>query len=236
MTEREALALAHPEQLVLWIWESEQVRQERVSGVDTLVTRLESVPVARLAEEFEVYQHQEHLAQTSLADLLEALCQVLRGSPAAPAQVLAPLVVWHETRDSRVVDEALDELHWMDPDAFWFLLQSFLNHPDQRLIDMASRAGERAERTGESGSDRRRDILDGLAEIINEVAGVAMEEVRMGARFKEDLDLDSLSIVEVVVAAEERFDISIPDRDIMTVQTVREAVDYIVNAPSRPPR
>lgn len=233
MAEREASAMAHPEQLVLWLWESEQVRRARVSGIDTLVARLESVPVARLAEEFEVYQHREQLTQISLADLLEALCRVLRGSPTIPAQVLAPLVVWHETRDSRVVDEALDELHWMDPDAFWFLLQSFLNHPDQRLIDTASRAGERAEQTGESGSDRRRDILDGLAEIINEVAGIAVEDVRMGARFNEDLDLDSLSLVEVVVAAEERFDISLPDEDVIGVRTVREAVDRIVNAPSR---
>lgn len=233
MAEREASAMAHPEQLVLWLWESEQVRRARVSGIDTLVARLESVPVARLAEEFEVYQHREQLTQISLADLLEALCRVLRGSPTIPALVLAPLVVWHETRDSRVVDEALDELHWMDPDAFWFLLQSFLNHPDQRLIDTASRAGERAEQTGESGSDRRRDILDGLAEIINEVAGIAVEDVRMGARFNEDLDLDSLSLVEVVVAAEERFDISLPDEDVIGVRTVREAVDRIVNAPSR---
>ncbi|GGP31538.1 hypothetical protein GCM10010278_00130 [Streptomyces melanogenes] len=233
MAEREALAMAHPEQLVLWLWESEQTRRARVRGLDHLVARLERVPVARLAEEFEAYQHQGYLAQTSLADLIEALCQVLRGNPSAPAQVLAPLVVWHETRDSRVVDDALDELHWMDPDAFWFLLQSFLNHPDQRLIDTASRAGERAEQTDESGSDRRRDILDGLAEIINEIAGIAVEDVRMGARFNEDLDLDSLSLVEVVVAAEERFDLNIPDQDIMDVRTVREAVDYIVNAPSR---
>ncbi|MFC0845053.1 MULTISPECIES: acyl carrier protein [Streptomyces] len=76
-------------------------------------------------------------------------------------------------------------------------------------------------------------MLDGLAEIINEIAGIAVEDVRMGARFNEDLDLDSLSLVEVVVAAEERFDLNIPDQDIMDVRTVREAVDYIVNAPSR---
>ncbi|WHM41156.1 acyl carrier protein [Streptomyces sp. BPTC-684] len=76
-------------------------------------------------------------------------------------------------------------------------------------------------------------MLDGLAEIINEIAGIPVEDVRMGARFNEDLDLDSLSMVEVVVAAEERFDLRIPDEDVMGVLTVREAVDYIVNAPSR---
>ncbi|WP_101392710.1 acyl carrier protein [Streptomyces sp. TLI_146] len=100
---------------------------------------------------------------------------------------------------------------------------------------MASRAGEWAERTGERGSDRRRDILDGLAEIINEIAGVPVEEVRMGARFAEDLDIDSLSMVEVVVAAEERFDLRILDEDVMDVRTVREAVDYIANSASTRP-
>ncbi|MFD9488292.1 acyl carrier protein [Streptomyces sp. NPDC059991] len=76
-------------------------------------------------------------------------------------------------------------------------------------------------------------MLDGLAEIINEIAGVPVEDVRMGERFAEDLDLDSLSMVEVVVAAEERFDIRIPDEDVMGVRTVRAAVDYIINAPLR---
>ncbi|MFI1104757.1 acyl carrier protein [Streptomyces melanogenes] len=98
---------------------------------------------------------------------------------------------------------------------------------------MASRAGERAERTGEGRSDRRREILDGLAEIINEIGGVAVEDVRMGARFVEDLDLDSLSMVEVVVAAEERFEIHIPDQDVIGVRTVREAVEFIANATPR---
>ncbi|MFD9565761.1 acyl carrier protein [Streptomyces sp. NPDC059994] len=76
-------------------------------------------------------------------------------------------------------------------------------------------------------------MLDGLAEIVNEIAGVPVEDVRMGERFAEDLDLDSLSMVEVVVAAEERFDIRIPDEDVMGVRTVRAAVDYIINAPLR---
>ncbi|WP_371657128.1 MULTISPECIES: acyl carrier protein [unclassified Streptomyces] len=75
-------------------------------------------------------------------------------------------------------------------------------------------------------------MLDGLAEIINEIAGIPVEEVRMGARFNEDLELDSLSMVEVVVAAEERFDLRMPDEDVVGVRTVREAVDYMINAPS----
>ncbi|MFD5538978.1 acyl carrier protein [Streptomyces sp. NPDC127079] len=92
---------------------------------------------------------------------------------------------------------------------------------------MATRAGEQAERLGESRSDRRREILDGLAGIINEIAGISVEDVHMSDSFADDLDIDSLSMVEVLVAAEELFALQIPDEDVRSVTTVREAVDYI---------
>ncbi|WP_344074249.1 acyl carrier protein [Streptomyces crystallinus] len=77
-------------------------------------------------------------------------------------------------------------------------------------------------------SGRRREVLDGLAEIINEIAGVPVEDVRMSALFTDDLDLDSLSLVEVIVAAEERFRLQIPDADVVDVLSVRDAVNYLV--------
>ncbi|MFD3374826.1 MULTISPECIES: acyl carrier protein [unclassified Streptomyces] len=92
---------------------------------------------------------------------------------------------------------------------------------------MATRAGERAEHVDESGSRNKREILDGLADIINEIAGIPAEEVHMGASFTDDLDVDSLSLVEVLVAAEERFNVRISDEDARHVHTVRAAVDYI---------
>ncbi|MBD0747750.1 acyl carrier protein [Streptomyces sp. CBMA152] len=92
---------------------------------------------------------------------------------------------------------------------------------------MAARAGERAERA-DDGSDRRGEVLEVLADIINEVTGVAVEDVQMGADFVADLDIDSLSMVEVAVAAEEQFALSIPDTEIGGMRTVRDAVDYIV--------
>lgn len=233
LPQSEARALAHPEQLALWLWESGRRAGERRSGIDALEERLLRLPEELLADEFTPYEYREPMTRHPLADLLEALCRVLRDRPAMPARVLAPLVVWHETRDSPLVDEALAELHWMDPDAFWLVLQSFLNHPDQRLIDVAARAGERAERADESGSDRRREVLEGLAEIINEVTGVPVEEVRMGADFLTDLDIDSLSMVEVAVAAEEQFGLSIPDESLMGLRTVRDAVDFIVKRRSQ---
>jgi acyl carrier protein len=74
------------------------------------------------------------------------------------------------------------------------------------------------------------EILGGLAEIVNEIAGTDIEDVQLDKSFTEDLDIDSLSMVEVVVAAEERFDVKIPDDDVKGLKTVGDAVDYIVKA------
>ena len=219
--------MAHPQHLALWLWHSERDRRRRRGGIGALAERLEGLPMSELPTEVEEYQHAVRLPQRSLADFLEALCRVLREEPTRLAQVLAPLVVWHESRDTGMVDEALDELHWLDPDSFWFIVQCLLNHPDQRLITTATRAGERAEQVGESGSDDKREILDGLADIMNEIAGIPIEDVHMGATFADDLDVDSLSMVEVVVASEERFDIRILDEDVLHLRTVRDAVAYI---------
>ena len=74
------------------------------------------------------------------------------------------------------------------------------------------------------------DILTGLAEIINEISGRPAADVIPTASFTADLDLDSLTMVEVVVAAEERFGVRIPDDDVAQLVTVQDALDYIVRA------
>ena len=74
------------------------------------------------------------------------------------------------------------------------------------------------------------EILSGLAEIVNEVAGVPTADVQLDKSFIDDLDIDSLSMVEVVVAAEEKFDVKIPDDDVKDLSTVGDAVAYIEKA------
>lgn len=74
------------------------------------------------------------------------------------------------------------------------------------------------------------EILAGLAEILEEVAGVSPAEVTPEKTFIDDLDVDSLSMVEVVVAAEERFGVKIPDDDVKGLKTVGDAVAYIQRA------
>ncbi|MDH6138867.1 MULTISPECIES: acyl carrier protein [Kitasatospora] len=72
------------------------------------------------------------------------------------------------------------------------------------------------------------DVLSGLADIVNEIAGIPTEDVALDKSFTDDLDVDSLSMVEVVVAAEERFDVKIPDDEVKNLKTVGDAVDYIL--------
>jgi acyl carrier protein len=71
------------------------------------------------------------------------------------------------------------------------------------------------------------EIRAGLAEIVNEIAGIPVDDIQLEKSFTDDLDVDSLSMVEVVVAAEERFGVQIPDDDVKSLKTVGDAVAYI---------
>ncbi len=71
------------------------------------------------------------------------------------------------------------------------------------------------------------EIRSDLADIVNEVAGVPADDVQMEKSFVDDLDVDSLSMVEVVVAAEEKFGVTIPDDEVKNLATVGDAVTFI---------
>jgi len=72
------------------------------------------------------------------------------------------------------------------------------------------------------------EVLEGLAKIVNEVAGIDEAEVQLDKSFTNDLDCDSLTMVEVVVAAEEKFDVKIPDDEVKNLNTVGDAVNFIL--------
>ena len=74
------------------------------------------------------------------------------------------------------------------------------------------------------------EIRSDLAEIVNEVAGIPVGDVQLDKSFTDDLDVDSLSMVEVVVAAEEKFDVKIPDDEVKNLRTVGDAVEFIERA------
>jgi len=74
------------------------------------------------------------------------------------------------------------------------------------------------------------EIRTDLAEIVNEVTGIPAGDVLLEKSFTDDLDVDSLSMVEVVVAAEEKFSVRIPDDQVKNLKTVGDAVSYIEKA------
>ncbi len=69
--------------------------------------------------------------------------------------------------------------------------------------------------------------LEKIKGIIVEQLGVEEGEINLEASFIEDLGADSLDIVELVMALEEEFDITIPDEDAEKIRTVGDAVSYI---------
>ena len=71
------------------------------------------------------------------------------------------------------------------------------------------------------------DILTDLAAIVEDIAGVDAADVQLDKEFIGDLDVDSLSMVEIVVAAEEKFGVRIPDDEVKNLKTVGDAVNFI---------
>ena len=76
----------------------------------------------------------------------------------------------------------------------------------------------------------QQEILAGLAQIVNEIAGVPVGDITLDKSFVDDLDVDSLSMVEIATAAEDQFGVRIPDEDLKDLKTVGDAVSYIEKA------
>ena len=74
------------------------------------------------------------------------------------------------------------------------------------------------------------EILAGLADIINEETGLEQDAVQLDKSFTEDLDIDSLSMMTIVVNAEEKFGVTIPDEEVKNLKTVGDAVTFITSA------
>jgi acyl carrier protein len=71
------------------------------------------------------------------------------------------------------------------------------------------------------------EILAGLAEIIDEIAGVPADGVTPDKSFVDDLDIDSLSMVEIAVAAQDKFGVEIPDDQLKDLKTVQDVITYV---------
>ena len=78
------------------------------------------------------------------------------------------------------------------------------------------------------------DIKTAFVEILEKVANADRTAVTGDHRLREDLGIDSLSLIDVAVAAEETFGIRIPDEDLEGFQTVSDALGYIRHASVTP--
>ena len=74
------------------------------------------------------------------------------------------------------------------------------------------------------------EILAGLGEIIEEIAGVPADEVIPNKSFVDDLDIDSLSMVEIAVAAQDKFGVEIPDDQLKDLTTVQDVIEFVRKA------
>lgn len=76
-------------------------------------------------------------------------------------------------------------------------------------------------------SDEKKTTVERVSKIIVDLLGVEEEQIVTSARFREDLEADSLDLVELIMAFEEEFNGEISDEDAQTITTVGEAVKYI---------
>ena len=73
----------------------------------------------------------------------------------------------------------------------------------------------------------REEILSKIQEIPADRLGVDEGDVTPDASFREDLEADSLDLVELIMELEEQFGMEIPDDEVEKITTVEEAVDYV---------
>ena len=75
----------------------------------------------------------------------------------------------------------------------------------------------------------REEVYERVKEVLTEQLGVEDDQITEEASFQEDLDADSLDLVELIMELEDQFGLKISDEDAQKIATVGEAVDYVTS-------
>jgi len=73
----------------------------------------------------------------------------------------------------------------------------------------------------------RTEIESKFNELLVSELGLDAEKINLSARFEEDLEVDSLGVVELLMALEDEFDVTIPDEEAENLTTVGEAIELV---------
>jgi acyl carrier protein len=74
----------------------------------------------------------------------------------------------------------------------------------------------------------RAEVESKMTDLLVDELGIDREKIAMSATFEEDLEVDSLGVVELLMALEDNFGVSIPDEEAEKIGTVGEAVDMVI--------
>lgn len=71
------------------------------------------------------------------------------------------------------------------------------------------------------------DIEQGIRTIVADIAGVDEQDITLDTNFTKDLEIDSIKAIEITVALEKKFKVSVRDEDVPNIMTMRQAVDLV---------
>ncbi len=74
----------------------------------------------------------------------------------------------------------------------------------------------------------RSQVQSKMRDLLVEELGLDASKIADGSTFEEDLEVDSLGVVELIMALEDEFDVAIPDEEAESITTVGEAVDLVI--------